>query len=67
MVEHGNHESLMRIDGGHYKKLVERQSETSSAKVEEELPLDPADELESGEEGLAHLNFENVTFSYPTR
>ena len=67
MVEQGDHESLMKIDGGHYKKLVERQSETSSAKEEEEVPFDPVDELESGEEGLTHLKFRNVTFSYPTR
>ena len=67
LVEYGDHESLMKINDGHYKNLVERQSETSSDVMEEEESFDPKDELKYDEGSLAHLEFNRVTFAYPTR
>ena len=73
LVEYGDHESLMKISDGHYKNLVERQSETSSdemeekEKDEEEKSFDPKDESKYEERSLAHLEFNRVTFAYPTR
>ena len=78
VVEKGTHEELMESETGHYRTLVDKQDrggnsssvsrETSAADLTGLASTEADTEsVEIADSGVPHFEFQNVTFSYPTR